>query len=145
MVTIRQDDFKGNTVLLKPSKFKTIIIDAVNETDPQQKILSTIANSDIEGYVVKIVYSISPDQVPIVNITKIKEKLAKTSFYRVTPVVVQCPSKTSFPEIDSKHYNSPLKALEKYLNTKPELDKASLLSKASMLLEEINASGNNLN
>jgi len=49
VATVRQDNFKGNTVLLKPSKFKTIVIDAVNETDPQQKILSTIANYDIEG------------------------------------------------------------------------------------------------
>lgn len=145
MATVRQDNFKGNTVLLKPSKFKTIVIDAVNETDPQQKILSTIANYDIEGCVVKIIYSISSDQVPIVSIPRIKERLAKTSFSRVTPVVVQNPSKTSLPEIDSKYYNTPLKALEKYLNTRPELDKESLLLKASSLLEGLSVTGKNLN
>ena len=56
--------------------------------------------------------------------------------YRLTAVVVKDRSPTNFPEIDASYFNSPISALEKYLDKRPELDKGSMLEKARLLLEE---------
>ena len=138
MAYIYKDRIKGNTVLFKPSKFKTIVIDAVNEADPQQKILSTIDNHEIDDCIVKIIYSVKPEQVYSVNASQIKKKLTRTQFSSITPVVVQNPSRTVLPELDACLYNSPLKALDKYLELKPELDKPELMRKAQLLIKELN-------
>lgn len=138
MASINKDTFKGNTVLFKPSKFKTIVIDAVNETDPQQKIISTLENQDLSDCVVKVIYSVCPEQVLSINAGKIKEKLSRTSFCSITPVVVQSPSRTTLPELNATFYKSPLKALDKYLELKPELDKPELMRKAQLLINELN-------
>ncbi|MEW5822411.1 MAG: hypothetical protein AB1782_19615 [Cyanobacteriota bacterium] len=137
MASFHKDRFKGNTVLFKPSKFKTIVIDAVNDSDPQQKIISTIENHEIEDCVIKIIYSVSPEQVHSINVGKLKEKLTRTSFCSITPVVVQNPSRTNLPELNATFYKSPLKALDKYLELKPDLDKPELMKKAQLLLEEL--------
>ncbi|MGD9579832.1 MAG: hypothetical protein AB7V50_00525 [Vampirovibrionia bacterium] len=138
MAYIYKDRIKGNTVLFKPSKFKTIVIDAVNEADPQQKILSTIENHEIDNCIVKIIYSVKPEQVYSVNINQIKKRLSHTQFCSITPVVVQNPSGSNLPELDASLYNSPLRALDKYLELKPELNKSELMRKAQMLIDELN-------
>jgi DNA repair protein SbcD/Mre11 len=137
VASTNKDNWKGNAVLLKPSKFRTVVIDAVNDPDPQQKILSTIDTHDLDDCVVKIVYSVKPQNIDSINIDKIKEKLTNTSFYSITPVVVQNSARTSLPEIDATYYNSPLKALEKYLNQRSDLNKQSLLEKAQLLMQEL--------
>ncbi len=137
MVNTQKDSLRGNTVLSQPNRFKTIMVDATGVADPQQKILSTIEQYDIEGCVVKIVYKIKPEQADIINELKIREKLHKTAFRSITPVVVQNPSGTSLPEVDATYYKSPLEALEKYLDQRPELNKQSLLAKADLLLGEL--------
>lgn len=133
---IQNNKFKTNTVF-PASQFKTIAIDAVNELDPQQKILDTLDSHDIDNCVVKIVYSVRPEQVYSVNISTIRERLTTTSFCSITPVVVQSPTGTTLPELDATLHDSPLKALDKYLELKPELDKPELMKKAKMLLEEL--------
>ena len=138
MVSIRKDNLQSNSAALKPSKFQTIIIDAVNDPDPQHKILSTLDNHNTDNCVVKVVYSVKPEQVYSINVGKIKEKLRKTSFCSVTPVVVQNPSRTNITNIDATYHKSPLKALDKYLDLKPELDKPELMRKAQMLIDELN-------
>ena len=137
MASIQKNKFKGNTVLFKPSKFKTIVIDAVNDSDPQQKILSTIENHETDNCVVKVIYSISSEQVHSINAGKIREKLSNTSFCSLTPVVVQRPSRANLPELDATFYKSPLKALDKYLEFRPDLDKLELMRKAQLLLNEL--------
>lgn len=141
MVNTKKDSFRGNTISLQPSRFKTIAIDVVNDLDPQQKILSTIENQDIENCVVKIIYSIKPEQLYSINTSKIKEQLSKTSFCSITSVVVQNPSKTNLSEVDAALYKSPLKALEKYLDHKSDLNKPELLKKAQLLIEELAETG----
>ncbi len=138
VVSIRKDNLKSNNVALKPSTFQTIAIDAVNDPDPQQKILSTIETHNTDNCVVKIVYSVRPEQVYSINVGKIKEKLRKTSFCSVTPVVVQSPSRTNLTGLDATFHKSPLKALDKYLDLKPELDKPELMRKAQLLIDELN-------
>ena len=58
MINTKGNSVKGNTALNKPSKFKTIVIDAVNDANPQEKIINTIATHEIEDCVVKVIYSI---------------------------------------------------------------------------------------
>lgn len=141
MVNINKDSFRGNAVLFKPSRFKTVVIDVTNDNDPQHKIISTIENQDLEDCVVKIIYSVKPEQVDFINVGKIREKLTKTSFSSITSVVVQSPSRITTRGLDATLYKSPLKALEKYLDQKPDLDKKELMRKASLLSEELARSG----
>ena len=137
MASIKKENWRGDQALLKPSKFKTVVIDAVNDPDPQHKILTSIEQQDLEGYVVKIVYSVKPQNVDVINIEKIKEKLHGTSFYSITPVVVQNAARTSLPEVDATYYNTPMQALDKYLNQRSDLNKQSLINKAKLLMEEL--------
>lgn len=137
MASIIQNDRIKTKTVFPASQFKTIAIDAVNEFDPQQKILDTIESHDIDNCVVKIVYSVRPEQVYSVNVSKIRERLTTTSFCSITPVVVHGPTRTTLPELNATLHDSPLKALDKYLELKPELDKPELMRKAKMLLEEL--------
>jgi DNA repair protein SbcD/Mre11 len=135
--TTKKDSYKSGRVLLEPNRFKTIAIDAVNDPNPEQKILSSLNGQDLTNCVVKVIYSVKPDQLELVNNETIKEKLATTSFCSITPVVVQNPSRTILPELDATYHDAPLKALEKYLDLKPNLNKPALLSKAQLLMEEL--------
>lgn len=136
MVNTKKSNFRDNTAQLKPQSFKTIAIDAVNDPDPQQKIMHTIEQHDTDNCVVKVIYSINPENSTLINKEKIREKLSKTTFCSITSVLVQNPSRTNLPEIDATYHKSPLKALGKYLEQRPDLDKESLLTKAKLLLEE---------
>lgn len=129
--------FKSNSISSKPSRFKTIAIDAVNDPNPEKKILSILDTQEYNNCVVKVIYSVKPEQLNLVNQEKIKEKLATTSFCSITPVVVQNQSRSLLPELDATLYKSPLKALERYLDLKPGLDKTELLNKAQLLMEEM--------
>lgn len=141
MVSINKDSFRGNAVLLKPSRFRTVAIDVTNDADPQQKIISTIENQDLNDCVVKIIYSVKPEQVDFINTGKIREKLSMTSFCSITSVLVQNPSRAHLTGVDATLYKSPLRALDKFLNQRPDLDKPELLRKARLLTEELAETG----
>lgn len=137
MVTTRQDSLRGNTALQRPNKFKTIAIDAVNVQNPQQKILAAISQHDVTNCVVKIIYSIKPQDLDSINESVIREKLSQTLFCSITPVVVHNPYRTNLPELDATYFKSPLNALEKYLTQRPDLNSESLLAKAKLLMSEL--------
>jgi exonuclease SbcD len=137
VVNTQKDSLRGNTALQEPKRFKTITIEADSVSDPQQKILATIDQHDIEGCVVRIVYCVKPEQLNLINEYRIREKLSKTAFCSITPVVIQKPCKDSLSAIDATYYRSPVKALEKYLDQRPELNKQSLMAKAKLLAEEL--------
>lgn len=124
-------------VSIPARRFVEIEVDAEGD-DPTANILAAISDSDIEDAVVKVLYRIPQDKVPLVREREIREALSRAFLV----VSVTKDVKRDDQSVRNRLLNEsldPLQALEMYLDTNDDSRKrkSDLMEYARPLIEEL--------
>mgnify|MGYP001800048236 FL=1 len=101
--------------------FRTVTVDLTATDDPQAKLLRAIAKHDLQDAVVRLLYSLRPDQVDVVDNAAIFAALATAHTYTIHPQIVTQKSRSRLPELTPGNSLDPLEALQTYLNNREDL------------------------
>lgn len=118
--------------------FKTIRIDLMDEADPTAGLIQAIEKVGVEGAIVRLAYTIQAERANALNEEEVKAALTGAFDVVWRPDLIQGTIRARHPELTEALTGDPLKALEKYLTLKPELEpwRERLLVKAEALLAE---------
>jgi len=101
--------------------FITLKVDLTSSENPQAKLLRAIAKQDLQDAVVRLMYSVRPDQVDELDNTTLYEALAAAHTYTIHPQIVSQQSRSRLPELTPGDSLDPIAALHTYLNNREDL------------------------
>jgi len=101
--------------------FLTLKVDLTNCDQPQEKLLRAIAKQDIHDAVVRLMYSVRPDQVDDLDNPALYEALSAAHTYTIHPQMVSQQSRSRLPELTPGSSLDPMAALQTYLNNREDL------------------------
>ena len=133
---------KGQTTLefcpLPVRPFLTIKVDLITAEMPQHKLLEAMAQADIQDAVVRLMYSVRPDQIDELDNAALYEALSAAHTYTIHPQIVAQPLRSRLPELTPGDSLDPMAALQSYLKNRPELTElaADMTAAAQALLED---------
>ncbi|URR36537.1 exonuclease subunit SbcD [Thermosynechococcus sp. HN-54] len=103
--------------------FRTIRIDLTAvETDPQAALLGAIASREITGAVVRVMYQLRPDQIPLINLHELQKALESAHSVSLLPQLVNSQPIARLPEVALEQCLDPRHALQLYLDHHPDLE-----------------------
>ncbi|HEY9761991.1 MAG TPA: exonuclease subunit SbcD [Trichocoleus sp.] len=120
--------------------FRTLSVDLSTAENPQETLLTAIAQADLTEAVVRVVYKLRPDQIDQIESSPLDAALAKAHTYTLHPELVSQLSRPRLPELGTENTLEPLSALRVYLSTRSDLsDIADALVEAtqSLLTENV--------
>lgn len=106
---------------LKVRPFVTIKVNVSEKDDPHQAILDEIAKHQIENNVVRLIYTVNPAQLELIELASINEELSTAHSYTIRAELLSQLSRPRIPDLDPHQSIDPVTALETYLKTKDEL------------------------
>jgi exonuclease SbcD len=133
---------KGQTQVefcpLPARAFVTITVDLVATENPQATLLQAIAMHPIQDAVVRLMYSLRPDQVDTLDNPTIYAALAAAHTYTIHPQIAIQKSRSRLPELDPGSRLDPVDALQAYLNNRDDLRELAddMLVAAKALLQD---------
>lgn len=101
--------------------FKTIEVDLTEAEDPQEALLSAIAQTEITDAVVRCLYTLRPDQVEGLDASALEAALAPAHTYTLQAALKTPASRSRLPELGTDSSLDPLVALEAYLANRTDL------------------------
>lgn len=118
--------------------FKTIEVDLTEAEDPQEALLSAIAQTEITDAVVRCLYTLRPDQVEGLDASALEAALAPAHTYTLQAALKTPASRSRLPELGTDSSLDPLVALEAYLANRTDLAPLSeaMLAAAAHLLTQ---------
>ncbi|MFM2429951.1 MAG: hypothetical protein RLZZ511_1164 [Cyanobacteriota bacterium] len=132
---------KGNTQVtycpIPVRAFRTIDLDLTKEKQPQQKILSAIADAEITDAVVRVQYYLRADQLEQIDESAIHGALAIAHTYNLQMQLVTDTSRSRLPELKDSSM-SPIAALQTYLSNRQDLGELAepMLAAAQLLMND---------
>ncbi|MBI4782206.1 MAG: exonuclease subunit SbcD [Oscillatoriophycideae cyanobacterium NC_groundwater_1537_Pr4_S-0.65um_50_18] len=129
---------KGDTQIefcpLPVRKFHTINIDISKAEDPQAALLKAIQAVDIEDVVVRLLYQIRSDQMPLIESSILHQALEAAHTYTIQAELISQMARSRSPELGTGSID-PLAALKTYLGHQPHLvDIADEMMQTAQLL-----------
>lgn len=134
---------KGHTQIefcpLPVRPFVTVTADITAAEDPQDKLLRAIAQHPIADAVVRLMYSLRPDQVDALDNAAIYEALSAAHTYTIHPQIVTQKSRSRLPELVPGSSLDPMDALHTYLANRADLAELAddMIAAAQALLEDV--------
>lgn len=120
---------KGHTQIefcpLPVRPFVTIKADLTAAGEPQNKLLRAIAKHSMQDAVVRLMYTLRPDQVDALDNAAIYEALSAAHTYTIHPQMVTQKSRSRLPELVPGSSLDPLDALQTYLANREDLAELS--------------------
>ncbi|QSF48116.1 MULTISPECIES: exonuclease subunit SbcD [unclassified Thermosynechococcus] len=103
--------------------FRTIRVDLTElELDPQAALLGAIASGEISGAVVRVMYQLRPDQIPLINLHELQKALESAHSVSLLPQLVNSQPIARLPEVALEQCLDPSHALQLYLDHHPDLE-----------------------
>ncbi len=143
LATVEKTGASYQFVALPTRTFKTIRVDVTDlprvtspsDPTPQHKILQAIQQTNCEQAIVRIFYTIRPDQLDTLDEQVFHQALATAFSYSIVPDVISA-TRTRLPVLDPTHIE-PLQALNYYLDSRPDLSslKDDMVKSAQQLLQ----------
>lgn len=135
--TVTADQTRVEFCPLPVRPFLTIKQDLTQVEQPQEKLLAAIAKHDIQAAVVRLMYSVRPDQIDELDNTALYEALSAAHTYTIHPQIVSQQSRSRLPELTPSSSLDPIAALQSYLNNREDLaDLAADMTAAARSLME---------
>jgi len=118
--------------------FLTITADLTAADDPQAILLAAIAKHPIQDAVVRVLYSLRPDQVDSLDNAVIYEALAIAHTYTLHPQIVTQRVRSRLPELTPNNSLAPMDALHTYLANREDLAEIAeeMIAAAQALIED---------
>ncbi|BAC09529.1 exonuclease subunit SbcD [Thermosynechococcus vestitus] len=118
---------KGKTAFqfcpLPTRPFRTIRVDLTAvELDPQAALLAAIASVDITEAVVRVIYQLRPDQIPLINLHELQKALESAHSVSLLPQLANSEPIARLPEVALEQCLDPSHALQLYLDHRPDLE-----------------------
>lgn len=101
--------------------FLTVTADLTNSSSPQAELIAAISQQPIQNAVVRLLYSVRPDQVDCLDNAAIYGTLAAAHNYTIHPQIVTQKSRSRLPELEPSNKLDPIEALHTYLNNREDL------------------------
>jgi exonuclease SbcD len=101
--------------------FCTIEINLCNSTMPQDDLLMAIHRSTIQDAVVRLIYHLRPEQVELIQDTKVRSALGAAHSYTIQADLVTQLSRSRLPELGVGATITPMEALQAYLINREDL------------------------
>jgi exonuclease SbcD len=116
--------------------FCTIEINLCNSTMPQDDLIMAIHRSSIQDAVVRLIYHLRPEQVELIQDTKVRSALSPAHSYTIQADLVMQLSRSRLPELGVGATITPLEALQAYLTNREDLRdlESSILEAARVLM-----------
>lgn len=124
---------------LSVRSFITIKADLTHTSEPQAALLNAIAKHPIEAAVVRVLYSLRPDQVDQLSNAAIYEALTPAHTYTIHPQIVTQQVRSRLPELVPSNRLDPIDALQLYLANREDLTElaADMVAAAKALVEDV--------
>ncbi len=106
---------------LSVRKFITIKVDISQADHPQEKLLKTIKNKEIEDAVVRLIYQLRSEQLDLIDNSVLHQALGGAHTYRIQPELVSQLARPRIPELAAGSGIDPLEALKSYLKSRDDL------------------------
>jgi exonuclease SbcD len=118
--------------------FVTVKTDLTAAEEPQEMLLRAIAKHPIQDAVVRLMYTLRPDQVDELDNAAIYEALAAAHTYTIHPQIVTQKSRSRLPELVPGSSLDPMAALHTYLANREDLAELSddMIAAARALLDD---------
>ncbi|MFN3927897.1 MAG: exonuclease SbcCD subunit D [Pseudanabaenaceae cyanobacterium] len=105
---------------LPARSFCTIRLDVRGRTDPHLAIIQAINTKMRAGAIVRLIYQIHAEQLPLVNESEIHQTLATSHSYSIQPQIIPAANFTKTNSLDPLLVADPIQALATYLATRPD-------------------------
>jgi DNA repair protein SbcD/Mre11 len=115
-------------------KFHTINIDISEADEPQTALLKAIASEPIEDAVVRLIYQLRSDQLPLIEGNTLHQALQAAHTYTIQSELISQMARSRSPELGTGSID-PIAALKSYLTHQPHLsDIANEMMQTAQLL-----------
>ena len=121
-------------------RFHTIKVDLATSDDPQAKLLKAIQKAPIADAVVRLIYQIRAEQMPLIESSLLHQSLSAAHTYTIQAELVSPLARSRSPELGTGGSVDPLGALQTYLGNQVHLADiaADMMAAAqSLLVEEV--------
>lgn len=137
LVQLKKGEAKYEFVPVPARPFVEIDVDA-DEEDPTAKILKAVRGKEIKDAVVKLIYHISPERVPMVREAEIREALSESFMVVSITKDVRQDDRATRNRLLNESLD-PVQALEMYFDTKDDFSrrKTELMKYARPLIAEL--------
>ncbi|HEY9644661.1 MAG TPA: exonuclease subunit SbcD [Coleofasciculaceae cyanobacterium] len=116
-------------------KFHTINIDISKADEPQKVLLKAIASEPIADAVVRLIYQLRSDQLPLIEGSTLHQALQAAHTYTIQAELISQIARSRSPELGTGSSIDPLAALKSYLTHQPHLsDIADEMMQTAQLL-----------
>lgn len=134
-LTRGQAQFEFCPLAVRP--FRTIKLDISQAEEPQTRLLAAIAEVEIAGAIVRLIYRLAPAQLDAIDDQALHQALAPAHSYSIQPELVSQLRRSRLPELNLEQQYSPLEALQTYLEHRQALAPLApdLLAAAQALLQ----------
>jgi len=133
---------KGNAKIefcpLAVRPFMTVTADLTAVEEPQAALLKAIAQHPIQDTVVRLMYSLRPDQVDDLDNAAIYKALAAAHTYTIHPQIATQKSRSRLPELTPGSSLDPMDALHTYLANREDLTELAedMIAAAQALIDD---------
>lgn len=126
-------------VPLPARPFKTLRWDMSHSEHPQDDLLTALAQVPLDGAIVRLLYTIQPQQMAQIDDSALHQALAPSHSYSIQAEFVSQLATPRVPELAEGHHLNPLEALATYLDRRDDLAplKPDLLKAAADLMAEV--------
>ncbi len=122
IVELEKNKAKWEFVTLPTRPFLTIEIDVSQAEHPQELILKTIKNKEINDAVVRLIYKLRSEQLEFINHRELGNALKLAHKYTIKAELVSQMSRVRLPELGtSDNILNPMDALKAYLNNRTDI------------------------
>lgn len=121
LLEVEKGSAKAEFCPLPARVFQTIEVDLTELEEPQEKLLSAIAQANITDKVIRLLYKLRPDQAEQLDAARISEALGTAHSYSIQPQLVSQLSRPRLPELGVDSTLAPMSALEAYLENREDL------------------------
>lgn len=129
-------------IRLSGRRFLTIEVDLAGALDPTAELIEALGDHDIQGAIIRLIYTIPMIRAEEINNAKVKAAL-EPAFYAVIRPVLEDPSeRVRMPELAEATEFHPLQIFERYLERRDDLEEmeADLLERAQQLWDKVQES-----
>lgn len=119
--TVAKDNTHVSFCPLQTRSFLTITADLTTSETPQADMCKAIARHPIQDAVVRLLYSVRPDQVESLDNATLHEALTAAHTYTIHPQIVTQKSRSRLPELSTSESLDPVAALQTYLSNREDL------------------------
>lgn len=118
--------------------FITITVDLTTTATPQAELLTAVAQHSIDDAVVRVLYSLRPDQVERLDTAALYDALSAAHTYTIHPQIVTPKVRSRLPELTTGVGLDPMGALQAYLANREDLDAVAedLMAAAQALMAD---------